>query len=273
MRLRAPHKLTFAVDKEWEDEDEGEGKRQLFAKGKLHQPTDKRYRVATSSPTFLLIAQKEQVTTPREVSILLRMHQYRQLTKFLVAPRFVRRVAPLVFAGSGIPRENVFVDVWRGGEGWRGKGWVIAQSRFLASIVTQPIGDDSWLFLFDDDAFVNAPEIDKLISSVNSKESAIYGQMQCAKACGGAGILFSPSMLKALREVSSYNQPLCDTVMRSLSRFARLRSSTPNTTRLKRYAQKTQALLVGLPPKMAYDKHLTDVIRRYKIGALMHDNR
>jgi len=136
---------------------------------------------------------------------------------------------------SDIPRENVYVDIWRGGDKWRGKGWVIAQSRFLASIVLQQFEEDSWLFLFDDDAFVNAPEVDKLISSVDPSEPAVYGKMTCALACGGAGILISPSMLKVLRE--------------------------------------NKQILEDLPPRMAYDKHLSSVIKKLNLGTLKHDDR
>ena len=199
--------------------------------------------------------------------------------------------------GSDIPRENVYVDIWRGGDKWRGKGWVIAQSRFLASIVLQQFEEDSWLFLFDDDAFVNAPEVDKLISSVDPSEPAVYGKMTCALACGGAGILISPSMLKVLREVRVCEElkttvVVTDSLISSQARFTdnsqeglgksfctvTLTLCTPTPLTICGfgccyYFLQNKQILEDLPPRMVYDKHLSSVIKKLNLGTLKHDDR
>ena len=89
--------------------------------------------------------------------------------------------------------------------------------------------------LFDDDAFINVAEVDKLISSVDPDLRAIYGQMTCAKVCGGAGILISPSLLQSLRE--------------------------------------RKGSLEAIPPRMAYDKHLSQIVLGSNLGELIHDER
>lgn len=197
-KLRASHKLIFAVNKEVR-----QGRSSSVARVFFHASTS---------------VEKRPVLTP-----------------VLNTPAQFQWEDDQSLHSTSIPRNNMFVDIWRGGDKWRGKGWVIAQSRFLASIVNQPIEPRSWLMLFDDDAFINVAEVEKLISFVDPDHPAIYGQMTCAKACGGAGILISPSLLQSLRQ--------------------------------------RKGAVEAIPPKMAYDKHLSQVVLGSKLGELKHDDR
>ena len=88
-----------------------------------------------------------------------------------------------------------------------GGGYTAVNKRYMdaATFVTIPPNevDSTFLFLFDDDAFVIAPAVVALVEGANvvPAEATMWGQMRCDKLCGGGGALLSPALVKKVRRV------------------------------------------------------------------------
>lgn len=80
-------------------------------------------------------------------------------------------------------------------------GWVNAQGRFVYALLDAPVRNHSWVFLCDDDAFVNHRMVVQLASQLDAAQPTIHSQLKCAinAFCGGAGALFSPRFIELIR--------------------------------------------------------------------------
>ena len=78
-----------------------------------------------------------------------------------------------------------------------------AQRRFLDAMLNVRMGENEYMFLVDDDAFVITHHVAQFLytlhSSGENQNGVIFGQATCSRLCGGAGALFSPSALRHLR--------------------------------------------------------------------------
>jgi hypothetical protein len=85
-----------------------------------------------------------------------------------------------------------------------------AQRRFVQSLLGVPVRPEAWVLLCDDDAFVYPARVDALAAAHDPAKVALFGQIECpppqhkkefpsGSFCGGAGALYSPSLMQGLR--------------------------------------------------------------------------
>jgi hypothetical protein len=106
---------------------------------------------------------------------------------------------------------------------------VRAGARFIDALLQVHVPRRNWVFLADDDVFVNHRMVLQLASQLDPAWPTIHGQVRCGlppplrNFCGGAGALLSPKMLSVLRDHAvevartrtdggSYEGPLCKLV-------------------------------------------------------------
>jgi hypothetical protein len=98
-------------------------------------------------------------------------------------------------------------------------GHALAQDRFgaallyAASLNTTASARFRWVLMVDDDAYVSAAGLTRLLPQLSSDENAFYGNINCGGLCGGGGVLFPLQVLQTVQSQLQQCgwQPLYDT--------------------------------------------------------------
>lgn len=71
----------------------------------------------------------------------------------------------------------------------------------ITKIRDDALSATAFYFVFDDDAFVNAPAVRRFIETIDHDpmEVVMWGQMECDILCGGGGALLSPGLVQKIQ--------------------------------------------------------------------------